>query len=160
MTEEPEGELVKIRAEVVDGGWMKHESFWAEALGDNLYRVGNILWFVYDTHLHDVVEAVAQQPGEIPTVTKVVRRSGRKTLRVMFDQALPAEEAVGILDELQQIGVTYERGRKRGFYAMDVPAETDYQAVCNRLWQLKHQGRLDFETGSTSSDALDEAGRQ
>jgi hypothetical protein len=116
--------------------------------------VGNVLWFVYDVHLHDVVEAVPEQPGELPTVTRVVRRSGRKTLRVMFDQALPAEAAVDILDELSRVGVTYERGTKRGFYALDVPAEADYQAICDQLQQLEQHGRLIYETGTTSEDAL------
>ena len=149
MSDPPEDSLVKIRADVEHVDGLTGESFWAESLGDDLYRLDNIPFHAYDLHYRDVVRAVPRAPGQMPTIVEVVKPSGHKTLRVLFDAELQDEDVRRLLDGLAARNVAYERSRGH-FYALNVPPDADYQAVCDVLWRQENAGWLTYETGTTA----------
>jgi hypothetical protein len=149
----PIEDLVKIRADVdetyrADENGIEGESFWAEPLGDECYRLRNSAWYVYDLHFLDIVRAVRREPGQLPTIVGVVERSGHKTLRVLFDAVTPESEIRQTLTWLNDAAVNHEQAQGR-FYALDARPEADFGAVCDELWRLEQAGRLHYETGST-----------
>jgi len=99
MSNADEG-LVKIVVELRDGPF-ERESFWAEPLGDDLFKLRNSPWFAFDLHFDDVVRAVAVCPGDLPRIVEVVRRSGHRTLRVIFSRETSEPERLELLRSLQ-----------------------------------------------------------
>jgi hypothetical protein len=150
MSDPPEHDRVEIRAEIAGLEGLGGESFWAEPLGDDLYRLDTIPFYAYDIHYRDVVRAVPQEPGAMPTVIEVVRPSGHKTLRVMFEARLSPEEVEHLLESLAGRGVQIERSPDH-FYALNVPPDRDYQGICTLLWTQENAGWLNYETGTTAS---------
>ncbi|HEX5501347.1 MAG TPA: DUF4265 domain-containing protein [Thermomicrobiales bacterium] len=147
MASSAEG-FVKIVANLPEDEEVDSESFWAKPLGDDLYELNNVPFRAYDLHPYDVVRAVSPRPDRIPEIIEVVRRSGHKTLRVLMEEATPADEVRRLLETLNAMKASYERGSRR-FYAFDVEPEADYQAVCDQLWQWEQEGLLQYETGMT-----------
>jgi len=149
----PIEQLVKIRADAAesyraDENGIEGESFWAEPLGADRYRLRNSAWYVYDLHFLDIVRAVPREPGHLPTIVSVVERSGHQTLRVLFDAATPEYEVRQTLLWLNDAAVSHEQAQGR-FYALDARPEADFSAVCDELWRLEQAGKLHYETGST-----------
>jgi hypothetical protein len=140
--------LVKIRAEITGNGKADGESFWAEPLGQGLYRLRNTPFYAFDLHFHDVVRAVAHAPGGLATISEVVERSGHKTLRIIFSERASTADVSAVLAELGRHKTTHERARGR-LYALDVDVDADYAAVCTYLAELEGLGVLQYETGST-----------
>lgn len=149
MASSAEG-LVKILAvlTVEEEGDPSGERFWAFPLGDDLYELNNVPFYAYDLHLFDVVRAVPPSAGRFPEITQVVRRSGHRTLRVLFAEGTPSEKKPPILDRLNELQAFYERASDV-FYAFDVTPEADYQVICDQLWQWEQEGLLQYETGMT-----------
>ena len=137
--------LVKIYIELGDGP-IGTESFWAKPLGDDLYELRNSPWFALDLHFYDVVRALPDKPDEKPRILEVVRRSGHKTLRVLFPPEVGEDERLAMLRSLHQWRGFHEHCRV-GLYAVDVEPEGDYGAVCDQLWAWEQAGRLEYETG-------------
>ena len=148
MAEAPEASRVKIRTDVDNLEGVTSESFWAEPLGDDLYRLDNIPFYAYDLHYQDVVRAISRSSGQIPTIAEVVQPSGHKTLRVVFDEDLQEEDVQRLLDGLTARNVGYECSHGH-FYTLNVPPDADYKAVCDLLWRQESAGWLTYETGST-----------
>jgi hypothetical protein len=149
MSDRPASALVTIhidlpgRDDEVDG-----ESFRAEPLGDDLYRLDTIPFYAYDVHYQDVVRAVTQADGAPPTVLEVTQPSGHKTLRVLFDGELEADDIQRLLDGLTGRGVQFAHVHG-SFYALNVPPDADYQGICTLLWNQENAGWLTYETGTT-----------
>ena len=76
---------------------------------------------------------------------EVVTASGNKTLRVFFDGALNQDEQDALLSSQQKLGFSWERADDR-LVAIDVHPESNYQAVCDKLWELEQNGTLAYET--------------
>jgi Domain of unknown function (DUF4265) len=146
MTETKEG-LVKVYVDLPGDTGAGGESFWAKPVEPDLYELRNSPWYAFDLHFGDVVRAVPNQPGEKPRIRKVVRRSGHKTLRVVFPKETPEAEQLALLDELKPYGASYERAHAY-FLAVDVLPEGDYQKVCDLLWAWENAGKLEYETGT------------
>src|SRR6058998_1200990 len=93
----PDKRLTKVLVELPEGAPYGAESLWAKSLGRGLYEIRNSPWFAFDLHFYDVVRAIADEPDEIPKVVKVVRRSGHKTLRVLFKKRVPLTKRKAML---------------------------------------------------------------
>jgi hypothetical protein len=113
-----------------------------------LYELRNSPWYAFDLHFYDVVRALPDQPDDKPRVIEVVRRSGHKTLRVLFPSELGEHERLDMLQSLHQWRGFHENCND-SLYAIDVEPDGDYQAVCNQLWEWEQAGRLYYETGTT-----------
>ena len=82
--------------------------------------------------------------------SRVVRRSGHKTLRIIF---LDPHDEVGkprVLRTINAMGAHYENANGR-LYSIDVLPEADFQAVCDFLSHEETESRtLSYESGVTS----------
>jgi hypothetical protein len=139
--------LVKVYVDLRDGPF-ETESFWAKPLGDDLYELRNSPWFAFDLHFYDVVRALPDKPDEKPRIIEVVRRSGHKTLRVLFPPDVKKDERLEMLRSLHQ-GRGFHENCNGRLYAVDVEPDGDYGAVCDQLWAWEQAGRLVYETGTT-----------
>ncbi len=139
--------LVKVFVDLHDAPYST-ESFWAKPLGDDLYELRNSPWYAFDLHFYDVVRAVPDQAGEKPRIAEVVRRSGHKTLRVLFSPDVSEATRVEKLRSLHQWRAFHENCDGR-LYAVDVEPDGDYGAVCDQLWSWEQEGLLRYETGTT-----------
>jgi hypothetical protein len=145
-------ELVKVWVDLPDDPETGSESFWAKPLGEDLYEIRNNLFAAFDLHYLDVVRAVPREPGQKPEVLEVVRRSGHKTLRVIFLN--PDDEAAKtrILKTVNKMGAHYENANG-SLFSIDVLPESDYQAVCDFLGREETEAKtLSFENGITRAD--------
>ena len=104
------------------------ETLWADPVGPNLYRLDNSPFWAYGVSWRDVVEAHPDPDGQI-RMTRVVEKSGHRTVRVIFDRGVDeSPEARAVLDGVTALGASYE-GMNPRYLAIDVPPEGDLMAV-------------------------------
>ena len=156
MAASDEENLAKIVVRLAPDAPSEAESRWAESLGNDLYQIRNSPWFAFGLHVHDVVRALPDSPGELPRIREVVTRSGHKTLRVLFDAAVDEAARKEMLEELHRWQCFHENADGT-LYALDVQPEGDYDAVFDQLAQWEEEGKLQFETAVTEfpDDQLD-----
>lgn len=107
------------------------ETLWAENLGGDEYRLKNVPFFAYGMSEDDVVETQPQRDA-FPLVTRVLRKSGNRTVRVMFDGGTTTPPAKKLLAELQLLGCTWE-GAYSKLIAVTVPPGTPLERVAATL---------------------------
>ena len=140
-----EDSLTKVHIDLPNHWATGGESLWALPLSDALYEIRNAPFYAYGINWGDIVRAYSDDPELKPEVQEVVKRSGNKTLRVFFSEQLRAEEQSSILSSLQHLDFSWERATKR-LVAIDVHPEANYQAVCDKLWELEQKEILAYET--------------
>lgn len=138
-------DLAKVFVDLPNHWATGGESMWARPLGENLYELHNRPFYAYDLNLLDVVLAISAHPDEKPLVKRVVRRSGHRTLRVMFSEETGESQRLLLLKGLDKLGVTWE-GANRRLFSLDIPPSGDYQATCDQLCEWEQAGYLDYET--------------
>jgi uncharacterized protein DUF4265 len=120
------------------------ETAWAKPLGGDLYEIKGPLHLITSLNTDDIVKALIL-PGEaMPSVLAVVKRSGFKTLHLVFSKAVPVLDHQNILKPLTQWGVTYTSPLER-FHTLEVNPRGDYQEACDYLKSLKLQGLIMYE---------------
>ena len=124
------------------------ESFWATHLGGDRYRLENVPFYAYGLNFLDIVRATPDSEETIPEIREVVRRSGRKTIRVMFEETVDRERQAKLLDSLSEFEANYERA-DACLVAIDIKPEGSMQAVFDKLEAYEKDGLLDFETCET-----------
>src|SRR5262245_10698511 len=97
--------LVKLYLDLPDDEVVGGEGRWAKPVGPDLYEIRTVPFHGYDLHLNDVVRASLGAPDERPRIREVVRRSGHKTLRVVFPQGTADDRQVVLLTQLSPLGV-------------------------------------------------------
>jgi len=76
----------KVLFRVPDGdGGTNVETLWAVPLGEDRYELANSPFYAYDVSWEDIVFAPFNEEEAIPTFSSVVRRSGNRTVRVIFE---------------------------------------------------------------------------
>ena len=125
------------------------EYMWAAALGRDLYQLLNIPFNLYGLNYHDIVRATPHRAHPDPEIRFVVRRSGYRTLRIVFAADVPGDVHLERVRALKALGVGFE-GMSDGYYALDLRPGGDLPAVCRRLEEWRVIGLLDdFETCET-----------
>jgi hypothetical protein len=137
--------LTKVRVELPNHWAVSGESMWARAVGGDHFELHNSPFYAYDLNYLDVVVAVADDPNHKPLIQRVARRSGHRTLRVIFKPSVRSAQRELLLKGLDRHGVTWE-GATRNLFALDIPPEGGYQATCNQLWAWEQEGLLEYET--------------
>jgi hypothetical protein len=126
--------LRRVHVCLSNQGRVVGEYLWATTLGRDLYELLNIPFNVYGLNHRDVVRATAHQAHPDPEIRFVVRRSGHRTLRILFVRGVPRAVELETLGILKPLGVGFEGGGD-GLYALDLAPEGDLAAVCGRLEQ-------------------------
>jgi len=97
------------------------ESPWATPLGSELYRLENIPFFFDGISLGDIFEARPRSNDARPCLTRIVKKSGNRTVRVLagkpYDESTETKAVIGSLKEL---GCGVEGDGKR-FFVVNVP---------------------------------------
>jgi hypothetical protein len=145
MVPNDEESLTKVHIDLPNHWATGGESLWALPLGDDLYEIRNTPFHAYGLNWGDIVRAHSDDPELKPEVREVVAASGNKTLRIFFDKGLSQEEQDAILLSLKYLDFSWERADGR-YVAIDVHPDSDYQAVCDKLWELEQEGALAYET--------------
>lgn len=121
--------------------WAGHgtETLWARRVGDDLFRLESVPFFAYGLAFGDTVRAD-------PFARELVQQRGHTTLRVVFRRDdEPRERRVALLSELAPLRVSFEAWDD-SFFALDVAANGDVDAVLERLEWLEKRDVLGFET--------------
>jgi hypothetical protein len=142
---EDDNSLTKVRIDLPNHWATGAESLWALPLGDDLYEIRNSPFHAYGINWGDIVRAHSDDPQLKPEVLEVVTPSGNQTLRVFFKRTLTQNEQDAVLTSLLPLDLSWERADDY-FVAIDIHPQSDYQAVCDRLWELEQQGTLEYET--------------
>jgi hypothetical protein len=112
------------------------ETLWAFKVADDIYRLDNTPFYAYAVSWQDEVLAPADQDDGRPTFQRVVRKSGNRTVRVLFKPPVaPGNEGDKALRALVGLGCTYE-GASRSYITLNVPAEVDLDIVRQRLIEM------------------------
>lgn len=121
-----DGELVKVGFVDDDGDV---ETLWARCIGPNAYRIDNVPFFQDGLSMLDVVEAVADGNG-MPYFTRVLRKSGHRTVRVLLED--PCDDEDPFYARLVALGCGVARATPR-FLALDIPPDADIEAIARHL---------------------------
>jgi hypothetical protein len=118
---------------IEDDGSANVETLWAYELGDDKYRLDNFPLYAYAVSVGDVVYAPFDADEGRPTFKSVLEKSGNRTLRVIVDPPLEGGNASDMLmKRLVALGCGYE-GMRCVLFAVNVPPETDFTAICELL---------------------------
>src|SRR5689334_3280740 len=77
----PKFPLTKVHVDLPNHWAVGGESMWARPLGGSAYEIHNVPFYAYDLSFLDVVEAIPANPTQKPSILRVIRRSGHRTLR-------------------------------------------------------------------------------
>ncbi len=127
----PDSKLV-LRNENDDGS-VDVETPWASSLGEDLYVLENSPFYAYDVSWQDVVYAPFDADEERPLFRNVHRKSGNRTIRVIFSP--PVEDgnpSDKLLKEIVNLGCSYE-GATSSYIALNIPPEIDLKVVSGFL---------------------------
>jgi hypothetical protein len=99
------------------------EQLWAEPVGNNLFKIDNVPFFVKGISCEDVVEAAADSKGELRYKT-LVKPSAHNTLRVIVFRENPdarplADRVADLRSQLAEIGCSTELSHMPGLIAVD-----------------------------------------
>jgi hypothetical protein len=144
MSETESDQHVKIlfRLEQDEDGYppASAETLWAIKVGDGLFKIDNIPFFVTDIAVGDVVSA--EQEAGMLRYKEVVRTSGHSTYRVVvYDH----DEIPEVRGTFKQLGCPTEQSHLRGLIAVDVPASVSRDELKRVLDSGREQGRWDYE---------------
>jgi hypothetical protein len=138
---------VKVHVTFSGANSFAGESLWASPVAGEPehYTIDNIPFFAYGLNLGDVVRCV--DAGEHPReIVAVIRPSGSKTLRVMFEDGIDEEESREIIDDLKSdFDVKIERAMG-GLYCISLPPNENFKGCFAALIDHETREKLSFET--------------
>ena len=137
--------LTKVHVDLPNHWAVGGESIWARSVGVHAFELHTVPFHAYDLNYLDVVEAVSQGPERKPSVRRVLRRSGHRTLRLFLKETTPNSDRAPLLESLKVFGASFERANRR-YFAIDIAPTGDYEGTCARLDEWSDQGILDYET--------------
>ena len=139
------------------------ETLWADRVGPHRYRLDNSPFWAYGVSWRDVVEA-HPDPDGILRMSRVVEKSGHRTVGVIFDSgADESPEAQAILDGVTALGASYE-GMNPRYLAIDIPPGVELMTVARYLtdrnvqWEHADPRYSDVYPGDVGGNPNDAAG--
>ncbi len=100
------------------------ESLWFDKEGD-YFRLKNIPFFIDNLSYDDLVE-IRQCSSDTYEIVSVVSLSKNSTVWLCINDG---DAAKTILDGMKQLGCIIEGGVLYGYYAMNIPADIDFDSV-------------------------------
>jgi len=122
-----------------DDGSAEVETLWATALGNDEYKLDNSPFYAYSVSWEDIVYAPFDATEDFPTFVRVVRKSGHRTIRVIFNPPVQdGNQSDLVLQGLVSLGCTYE-GATRGYMSIDLPPGVQLEKVREYLIEQNAQ---------------------
>lgn len=122
------------------------ETLWAMKVGDDLYKIDNIPFFVHTLAMGDVVRAISQ--NEMLEFQEIISFSGHSTVRIMFNTL---SEFNTICTHLKELGCVLESGSDfKHLTSVDVPAGVDFMLLREYLAEKESAGVLNYEESCIS----------
>jgi Domain of unknown function (DUF4265) len=116
-----------------DDGTAEVETLWATELGNDEYKLDNSPFYAYSVSWEDIVYAPFDPIEERPTFQRVIKKSGNRTVRVIFEPPVEAGNASDqLLQGLVALGCSYE-GADRGYMSVNIPADVQLEVVRDYL---------------------------
>jgi hypothetical protein len=108
---------------------------WADHLGGDRYQLKNFPFYAYGVSFNDIVEAHPKYDDDpYPYLTKVLEKSGHRTLRIMLDESIKeSKRSVSILDRLSSMDCGYEGMGGKRYFVINVQPQCDFDAVRDYL---------------------------
>src|SRR5262245_35582355 len=140
---------VLFRVQEPDGS-ANVETLWATPLRGDRYQLDNSPFYAYSVSWKDIVYAPYDPNEQFPTFERVLSKSGHKTIRFIFEEAVEDGSASKrILQELVLLGCSYE-GATKTYICVDIPPDVALQKVR----QFLIQNSLRFEHADPSYEEL------
>ena len=132
---EPKQAKIGIETSYEDSDEVDVEFPWADHLGENRYQIKNFPFYAYGVSFDDIVEAeVKYDDDPYPYLTKVVEKSGHRTIRIMLDESVKeSERSMGVLNHLSSMDCGYEGTNGEKYFVINVQPHCDYDAVRDYL---------------------------
>jgi Domain of unknown function (DUF4265) len=109
------------------------ETLWAFDLGEDRYRLDNSPFYAYSVSVGDVVYAPIDPDEGRATSSRVLEKSGNRTVRVILDPPVAdGNSSDVVVKELLDLGCSYE-GANPTYLCIVIPPESDFAAVCSLL---------------------------
>jgi hypothetical protein len=126
---ETQKEMQKVQFYDSDVGY---ENLWAIHLGDDLYRLETVPFFIYGISRNDIVLARPDSNGRLQFI-RLVEASGNRTLRARPEQfTLDDEQGKELVRKLKAFGSIVELSAPR-LIAIDVPKTSDVARISTFL---------------------------
>jgi len=136
----PEMSKVLFRVQEPDGS-ANVETLWATPLGQDLHQLDNSPFYAYSVSWKDIVYAPFDPEEQFPTFQRVFRKSGHKTIRIIFEESVTeGSGSKRLLQELVSLGCSYE-GATETYICLDIPPDVELEKV--RQFLIQHS--LQFE---------------
>ena len=136
---------IKVHVALPNHASIGGETFWADQVGDSLYRLANVPFWAYGLNYRDVVRATPDSDGML-IIHEVTEPSGHRTLRVMFVSDVDTGQQSELLGQIHQPDtVTFERANN-SLVAINIAPDANYLAVFDKLEAWADSNLLDFET--------------
>lgn len=120
----------KVLFEVPNGdGTSEIETLWATHLGDDEYELDNSPFYAYGVSWKDVVIAPYNEEQQRPTFQSVLRKSGNRTVRLIFETPVESgNESDNLLQGLISLGCDYEGATKK-YICVNIPPNVSLEQV-------------------------------
>lgn len=107
------------------------ETLWAKPVDVDQYQLDNSPFYAYGVSWQDVIEA---KPGadHFLEYIRCVRKSGNRTVRVIFQDGINDRQSQDVLQALRRMGVTYE-GMQPKMISINVPPRKDLDEITEFL---------------------------
>jgi hypothetical protein len=133
--------------ENTSNGEYEIESAWALPLGNNKYKLDNILFYAPEYSLGDIVKV--EHRGEEPFVVGVVEESGHSTVRILFNDIDNVQTVRMYLDE---IGCSSEISNIPILISVDIPPDKKYSDIKKYLDLGESEGKWSYEESCISHE--------
>jgi phosphoribosylformylglycinamidine (FGAM) synthase PurS component len=107
------------------------ETLWAKPVNVNQYQLDNSPFYAYGVSWQDVIEATRGADDFLEYV-RCVRKSGNRTLRVIFQDGINDPQSQNVLQGLRRMGVSYE-GMQPKMISINVPPRKDLDEITEFL---------------------------
>ncbi len=136
--------LVKVHVSLPNHWMIAGESMWAQSLGNNVYKLENVPFFSYGLNFKDEVEAYPDK-DDILEVSKVVKPSGNKTIRIVFDKTVERKSQDNYINTIKELDCSLERWDDT-YLSVNIREGANFDAIYDQLDEWSEEDILGFET--------------
>lgn len=128
---DPKETKIGIETSYSDTDEIDVEFPWAVDLGNNQYQLKNFPFYAYGVSYDDIVEAHTKYEDDpYPYMTKIIKKSGHRTLRIILDESIKgSEHSREIIDTLASMNCGYEGANGEVYFVINIQPHCDFDAV-------------------------------